>query len=122
MTYDPSLDDTLGRAPRGQHGSADPTLAVVVARLDDLRESVAELRSELRSSTANVVSRGEWEQRNRAVDAKFESQGREIAHLRTDIVQARTIAEQRRAPWWSVVAAIGSIVAIAAALIPALAR
>lgn len=122
MTYDPSIEDTLGRGHRLQPGSADPTLAVVVARLDDLRESMTELRAEVRSSTANVVSRGEWVQRNQHVDGKFESQGREIARLCTDIVQARTVAEQRRAPWWSVVAAIGSVVAIAAALVPALAR
>lgn len=117
MTYDPALEDTLGRAPRLPPGSADPTLAVVVARLDDLRESVAELRVELRSSTANVVPRGEWEQRNRAVDARFEGQGREIAILRTDIVQARTIAEQRRPAWPVILAAVVSVISVAVVLI-----
>lgn len=126
MTYDPAIEDTLSRAPRLPPGSADPTLAVVVARLDDLRESVAELRLELRSSTANVVSRGEWTQRNNLVDGKFDTQGREIAQLRQDhagdVAGLRAELASRRAPWWSVIAAIGSIVAVAAVLIPALAR
>ena len=88
--YDPSLEDTLGRAPRGQYGSPDPTLAVVVARLDDLRESMTELRAEVRSSTANVVPRGEWVQRNQHVDGKFDSQGKEISHLRAEVASRRT--------------------------------
>lgn len=139
MTYDPGLGALEHTQPNGRRagGDVDPTLAVVVARLDDLRESVAELRLELRSSTANVVSRGEWVQRNNLVDGKFDTQGREISQLRQDHASAiatvrgehaQDIAKinaelaSRRAPWWSVIAAIGSIVAVAAVLVPALAR
>lgn len=118
-TYDPSLENTLTRGQR--LSSEDPTLAVVLSKLSDLREDVLELRAEVRASSANVVGRGEWVQRNAHVDGTFAGQGREIALLRTEIVQARTLAENRRAPWWSVMAAIGTAVAIAAMLIPALA-
>lgn len=69
---------------------ASATLAVVVARLDDVRGDIRGMRAELASHRTEMVSRGEWEMRNRAVDSRFESQGREIAELKA-----------ARAPWWS---------------------
>lgn len=128
MTYDPGLGALEHTQPNGRRagGDVDPTLAVVVARLDDLREDMKALRAEVRSSTSSVVGRGEWTQRNNLVDGKFDTQGREIAQLRQDhagdVAGLRAELASRRAPWWSVVAAIGSVVAIAAVLIPALAR
>ena len=129
MTYDPGLGALEHTQPNGRRAGGsdvDPTLAVVVARLDDLREDMKALRAEVRSSTANVVGRGEWIQRTNLVDGKFDTQGREIAQLRQDhagdVAGLRAELASRRAPWWSVVAAIGSIVAVAAVLIPALAR
>ncbi|MPT14035.1 MAG: hypothetical protein E2601_03870 [Microbacterium sp.] len=73
-------------------GDGDPaaTLAVVVARLDDVRSDIRDLRGELTSHRTEMVSRGEWEMRNRAVDSRFEHQGREVAELKA-----------ARAPWWS---------------------
>lgn len=69
---------------------AAATLAVVVARLDDVREDIRDLRTDLSAHRTEMVSRGEWEMRNRAVDNRFENQGREIAELKA-----------ARAPWWS---------------------
>ncbi|UUE19897.1 hypothetical protein [Microbacterium sp. J1-1] len=69
---------------------AAATLAVVVARLDDVREDIRDLRTDLSAHRIEMVSRGEWEMRNRAVDNRFDSQGREIAELKA-----------ARAPWWS---------------------
>lgn len=66
------------------------TLAVVVARLDDVRGDLRDLRTELTTHRTEMVSRGEWEMRNRAVDSRFDNQGREIAELKA-----------ARAPWWS---------------------
>lgn len=66
------------------------SLAVVVARLDDVREDIRDLRTDLSSHRTEMVSRGEWEMRNRAVDSRFDNQGREIAELKA-----------ARAPWWS---------------------
>lgn len=66
------------------------SLAVVVARLDDVREDIRDLRTDLSAHRTEMVSRGEWEMRNRAVDARFDNQGREIAELKA-----------ARAPWWS---------------------
>lgn len=99
--YDPSLEDTLGRHPRAPR-DVDPTLAVVVARLDDLREDMKALRDEVRATGANVVGRGEWTQRNNLVDSRFEGHGREIAHIRTDLASRRT-------PWPAVAGAVTGV-------------
>lgn len=71
------------------------TLAVVVSRLDDLREDVQELRSEVRKAREDAVSRGEWGQRNNHVDSRLNGLGREVGDLRADL-------NSKRAPWWSV--------------------
>lgn len=71
------------------------TLAVVVARLDDLRADMQSMRDEIRKSSENAVSRGEWGQRNQHVDTRLNSLGREVGDLRKDL-------DSRRAPWWSV--------------------
>lgn len=82
------------------------TLAVVVSRLDDLREDLRDIRITFEKSERDKVSRGEWEQRNTAVDARFEGQGREIAQLRASIAAAK-------APWWSVAAVITAVGSLA---------
>lgn len=73
------------------------TLAVVVARLDDLRTDFAAMRTEVRQAAGECVTRGEWGQRNQHVDTRINSLGREVGDLRKDI-------DSRRAPWWSVFA------------------
>jgi malate synthase len=97
--------------------SEEATLAVVVSRIDDLREDVQHLRTDLADVRTGLVSRGEWEQRNNHVDSRFQAQslqsdtrhqqlGREIGELRTEI-------RARQAPWWSVAAVIVAGVALA---------
>jgi hypothetical protein len=122
----------------------DATLAVVVARLEDLRaqqgrdihvltEAIEGLRRELAASRTGLVSRGEWEQRNSAVADRFQEHGREIANLRTSvetkatglegkITALETKIDSRRAPWWSVAAVLIAGAAVAWAIIsPAIA-
>lgn len=89
------------------------TLAVVVSRLDDIKEDMSGMRSEIQDFKKDTVSRGEWVQRNNHVDErfkhtddKFNAQGREIANMRTEM-------QSKRAPWWSV----GSLIIAAAALL-----
>lgn len=97
------------------------TLAVVVSRIDDLREDIAHMRQAVADAGARSVSRGEWEQRNNYVDSKFGAVGREIGDLRNEThtrhaelrsetanrySELRAEIQSRRAPWWSV-AAIG---------------
>jgi chromosome segregation ATPase len=120
----------------------DATLAVVVARLDDLRgqqradtkaltEAIEGLRSELAASRLTLVSRGEWDQRNAAVADRFQEHGREIGTLRTsletkatglkgEITALEAKIDARRAPWWAVasvaVGMAGVVVAVAALL------
>ena len=108
------------------------TLAVVVARLDDVRGDLRAMRSELAASRADMVSRGEWEQRNRHVDSRHQDLGREIGTLRTahatdvaavraehtaDVVTLRSEISARRLPWPSVVAAITAVAALVTSLI-----
>lgn len=82
------------------------TLAVVVARLEDLRKDFSELREELRRSHEDKVSRREWIQRNDNVDQKFMAQGREISEIKQDIAS-------RKAPWWAFAAVVVAGLALA---------
>lgn len=118
-------------------------LAVVAARLGDvierqekdtarLAEAIESLRRDLATSRADLVTRGEWEQRNRHVDARHQELGREIGTLRTSI-ETKTAAlageinaieakvEARRAPWWSVAAVAVAVVSLLVTLTPLLA-
>lgn len=112
--------------------SDDATLAVVVARLDDLREqqradtktlteSIEAVRQQLAAMRGEVVSRDTWETRNAHVDGRFQDQGREIGDLRTshakDIADLRADIASRRAPWWSVAAVVVAAAALAITLI-----
>lgn len=92
-------------------------LAVVVARLDDLKEDMSQVRKDISDYKKDTVSRGEWVQRNNHVDERFRhtsdsfaGQGREIANLRADVnakyAAVKTDLDSRRAPWWNVVALI----------------
>lgn len=76
--------------------SETSTLAVVVARLDDLRDSQKEyedrlmkemqnLRSELRETHADHVSRGEWMQRNAYVDGFKDALSKEISEVKDNL-------------------------------------
>jgi len=102
------------------------TLAVIGARLEDMREDIRSLRADLASHRADLVPRGEWEQRNHHVDGRFQEHGREIANLRTEvrssIATVKAEVDQRRAPWWTVGALVISGAALLLTLIPALTR
>jgi hypothetical protein len=77
-------------------------VAVVIARLDDVREDIAQLRDAITTSSAEKVGRGEWIQRNQHVDSRFQQLGREVAQLRTELAA-------RRLPWPAVAAVVVSI-------------
>ena len=97
------------------------TLAVVVSRIDDLREDIAEMRRAVAEASARAVPRGEWEQRNNLVDSKFAAFGREVGDLRNEThtrhaelraetanryAELRAEIQSRRAPWWSAAAVV----------------
>jgi hypothetical protein len=84
----------------------DLSLDVVVSRLDDLREDVRDLRTDLAEQRTGQVSRGEWTQRNTLVDGRFDSHGREIGQLRADLAAVRSDTAPKRAPWWAVLAVV----------------
>lgn len=80
----------------------DPvTLAVVAARMVDLREDFAEMRAEVRAASAQSVSRGEWGQRNNHVDTRIASVDSRVTSVGREVGDLRAMIESRRAPWWS---------------------
>lgn len=86
--------------------STTETLAVVVARLDDLRADFRGLRDEVRQQHTDVVSRGEWLQRNAYVDGKLDDQAKDITELRSDL-------SKRTPQWWMVVPAVVAAASLA---------
>lgn len=91
----------------------DPaTLAVVVARLDDLRGDFRHLRTDLAASAERQVGRGEWLIRNQAVDQRFEGQGREISEIKETLAR-------HRLPWTTVATALVAIAGLALGVIQA---
>lgn len=93
----------------------DPTLAVVVSRLDDLRSDVASLRTEVQTAQAGYVIRAEFEAWRTGI-------GREIGDIKASVARIEQAAEQRRAPWWAALGVGISLVVGLAALIPQLAK
>ena len=93
----------------------DPTLAVVVARLEDLRNDVAAMRTEVQTAQAGYVIRAEFEAWRTGI-------GREIGDIKASVARIEQAAEQRRAPWWAALGVGVSLVVGLAALIPQLAK
>lgn len=83
----------------------DPTVRLVVERLDDLRKDFGNLREQLTNQANSYVHRDVWLQRNEHVNSELRSQGREISNLRADV-------QSKRMPWTQVVTSITSIIAI----------
>lgn len=102
-------------APPNTPKTDDPTLAVVVARLDDLRSDVASLRTEVQTAQAGYVIRAEFEAWRTGI-------GREIGDIKASVARIEQAAEQRRAPWWAALGVGVSLVVGLAALIPQLAK
>jgi len=97
-----------------------------------LQDDIKNLRATIMSSQTNIVSRGEWLQRNGLVDQRFQDMGREISTLRTkhesDItsVIAKHEADMaalaaQKTPWYQsfsvAIAALGVIAAFIAVFI-----
>lgn len=87
-------------------GEPDETLAVVVARLDDLRREVGGLRQELRDRDAKYVPRGEYEVWRTAIT---EALGE--ARRGRDALQKQLDA--RHVPWTGVAAVVIAAAALA---------
>lgn len=93
----------------------DPTLAVVVSRLDDLRADVASLRTEVQTAQAGYVIRAEFEAWRTGI-------GRELGDIKGAVARIEQAAEQRRAPWWAALGVGVSLVVGLTALVQALAK
>lgn len=94
-----------GVAPRSD-SDFQTGLAVVISRLDDMKQDISDIRADQVSARKENVLRSEWEQRNSHVDFRFHTQGREIGDLRSEL-------NSKRAPWWTWVTAIAALLALA---------
>ena len=83
-------------------------IAVLATKIDHLTDAVGKIEKALATSTTVHVTRSEWELRNQTVDERFKASQDDRAKLWDE---NRRI-EARKAPWWAVVAAIGSGIAI----------
>lgn len=110
------------------------TLAVVVARLDDMKNAQAGyeertmgelqgIRDEIRRFHEDKVSRGEWIQRNTHSDSRFEQLGRDLNKVKTDtmaaVAEVKQDAAARRTPWTSVLASSTGVGALVVSLVVA---
>jgi len=84
------------------------TLAVVVARIDDLRGDLASMRAEMKERDVTYVARPEFEAWRTGI-------GREIGDIKATAARAR-------APWWSVAAVAVAASSLLVTIVPALAR
>ena len=100
----------------------DPTLAVVVARLDDLRSDVASLRTEVQTAQAGYVIRAEFEAWRTGIGRELGDIKASVARVESGVATAQQSADQRRAPWWAVSGVVVSLIVGLAALVPQLAK
>lgn len=81
--------------------SADITLAVVVSKLDDIREDILDLKR-------HAITRAEYDERNRYIDARLTHKQNDINRLAKrvfdELARIDSEARSRTAPWWSVAA------------------
>lgn len=91
--------------------SVESHVAVQTIQLRHMGESLERIERRMGEN----VTRNEWEQRNGHVDGRF-------AQMQTEITAVKNDAENRRAPWWSVVGSVTAIAALALTLIPILAK
>lgn len=91
-------------------GERDETLAVVVARLDDLRGDFAQLRDELQKRDERYVTRPEWDMWREAVTAQQSAARRRVEDIRQAIADE---AQARHVPWTGVAAVVLAAAALA---------
>lgn len=101
--------------------STEAALAVLLDRTEAQGKTLDGLARALQDVSKAYVPRTEWEQRNRTVDERHQSDGREIAAEREDRKRAddalraelRAEVTSRRHPWPTVLGAIVAAVALA---------
>ena len=94
--------------------SSETQIAVMSIQIGHIGETLQRIEQQ----GAHAVPRTEWEQRNLYVDSRFVDQGAEVVKVRSDCVKelsdVKAEIASRRAPWWTVVATIGGLLAMVA--------
>ena len=88
--------------------SEEVGLAVLATKIDHLTDTVVEIKQALATSTTIHVPRSEWELYNESVAARFKVEADDRAKLWAE----NNRIEAKKAPWWAVVAVIGTMVMI----------
>lgn len=86
------------------------SLAIVATKLDHLASTVDKIEKSLQTSTTTHVTRSEWELRNQTIDERFASAKADRENIWNELRHM----EARKAPWWTILAAIGSAIAVLA--------
>ena len=84
------------------------SIAVLATKIDHVTKTMEEIKSTLATSSSVHVTRSEWEMRNQTVDERFLHYRHGLDQLNGRIDQQ----EAKKAPWWQVLSAIGTIAAI----------
>lgn len=96
--------------------NTDANIAVMAVEVRYIKESVERIER----SAGALVTRTEWETRNRTVDGRFVDAFAAIATVRADgnvkIAELAADIAKRRAPWWTIVAAAAGSLAVIAYL------
>ena len=83
------------------------SIAVLATKIDHVTKTMEEIKSTLATSSSVHVTRSEWELRNQTVDERF-------IHHRHGLDQVNDRldrAEAKKAPWWTILSALGTIAA-----------
>lgn len=91
-------------------------LAVLSTKVDHVVKTMEEIKSSLATSTSVHVTRSEWELRNQTVDERHINTNTKIDGVKAELIkevdEVRAELRGSRAPWWVVLTAIGSAIAI----------
>src|SRR5690625_4485772 len=97
-----------------ESSSLSTAIAVVISKLDDVREDIQELKKD-------TVSRREYDERNRYVDTRLTHKSSELERLgnklEVEVTKLHGRINAKSAPWWTVAALIVSAGALGWAII-----
>ena len=94
--------------------TSETRIAVMSVQIGHIGETLQRIEQQ----GAHAVPRTEWEQRNLYVDGRFNVMGADLVKTRADsaaeVAAVKSDIASRRAPWWTIVATVGGLLAIVA--------
>jgi hypothetical protein len=117
------MDTEVSRETEELHPvGMEARVAVMAVQIGHIGETLQRIEFQGRGT----VPRPEWEQRNLYVDGRFSDHAIEIAKVRRhcveELAELKSDISSRRAPWWTIIASIGGLIAMVALAIEYLPR